>query len=112
MFVRRVTTFVGAAAAATGLGLAVLASAATAGAGTVDDTFISVITDQGIEPPSVGEAISVAHDVCAVIDDGGDLVDAISAVSDYTELGFEDSAFFVGASIASYCPEHEVLIDG
>ena len=78
MFVRRFTTFVGAAAAASSLGLAALASAATAGAGTVDDTFISVITDQGIEPPSAGEAISVAHDVCTVIDDGGDLVDAIS----------------------------------
>jgi hypothetical protein len=112
MFVRRLTAFAGAAAAATGLGLAVLASAGPAGASTVDDTFLSVISDQGIEPPSAQEAIDVAHEVCWVIDDGGDLVDAISAVSDYTELDFEDSAFFVGASIASYCPEHEALIDG
>ena len=111
MFVRRLTTFVGAAAAATGLGLAALASAATAGATVADDTFITVITEQGIEPPSAEEAIGVAHDVCMVIDDGGDLFDAISAVYDYTELGFEDSAFFVGASIATYCPEHEALID-
>ena len=111
MFVRRIATFVGTAAAATGLGLAALASAATAGATVADDTFITVITDQGIEPPSTEEAIGVAHDVCAVIDDGGDLVDAITEVFDYTELDFEDSAFFVGASIATYCPEHEGLID-
>jgi Protein of unknown function (DUF732) len=111
MIVRRFATFAGTAAVATGLGLAALASAGAAGASTVDDTFITVISDQGIEPPSAEEAIGVAHDVCTVIDDGGDLSDAIDAVSDYTELGFEDSAFFVGASIASYCPEHEVLID-
>jgi hypothetical protein len=111
MFVRPFATFVGTAAAAAALGLAALASAGTAGASTVDDVFITVISDQGIEPPSAEDAIGVAHDVCVVIDEGGTLVDAISAVSDYTELGFEDSAFFVGASIASYCPEHEALID-
>jgi Protein of unknown function (DUF732) len=111
MLARRITILVGAATAATGIGLAALASAATAGATVADDTFITVITDQGIEPPSADEAISVAYDVCAVIDDGGDLLDAITSVSDYTDLDFENSAFFVGASIATYCPEHEALID-
>jgi hypothetical protein len=106
----RLTTFIGTAAAASALGLAALTSAGVASASTVDDTFISVISDQGIQPPSTREAIGVAHDVCTVLDKGGDLVDAVSAVSDYTELGTEDSAFFVGASIATYCPEHEGLI--
>ena len=36
--------------------------------------------------------------------------DAVNAVSEYTELGTNDSAFFVGASVASYCPEHEAAI--
>jgi hypothetical protein len=106
----RITTFVGTAAATAALGLAAFASAAVASAGTVDDTFITVITEQGIEPPSAKEAVGVAHDVCVVFDNGGDLLDAVSAVSDYTELGTEDSAFFVGASIATYCPEHEAAI--
>jgi uncharacterized protein DUF732 len=106
----RITTFVGTAAATAALGLAAFASAGVASAGSVDDTFITVITDQGIKPPSAKEAISVAHDVCAVIDEGGDLVDAVTAVSDYTELDTEDSAFFVGASVASYCPQHEAKI--
>jgi hypothetical protein len=106
----RVTTFVGTAAATAALGLAAFASAGVASASSVDDTFITVITEEGIEPPSVKEAISVAHDVCLVFDNGGDLADAVSAVSDYTELGMEDSAFFVGASVASYCPEHEAVI--
>lgn len=106
----RITTFVGTAAATAALGLAAFASVGVASAGTVDDTFISVITEQGIEPPSAKEAIGVAHDVCVVFDNGGDLVDAVSAVSEYTELEMEDSAFFVGASVASYCPEHEAVI--
>lgn len=106
----RITTFVGTAAATAALGLAAFASAGVASAGTVDDTFITVITEQGIEPPSAKEAIGVAHDVCVVFDNGGDLVDAVSAVSEYTELEMEDSAFFVGASVASYCPEHEPVI--
>lgn len=65
---------------------------AAAAANTVEDTFIDVINQQGIQPPSDSEAISVAHDACAVIDRGGDLAAAVDA------------------SIASYCPEHESLI--
>jgi hypothetical protein len=106
----RFTTLVGTAAATAALGLAAFASTGVASAGSVDDTFITVITAEGIKPPSAKEAISVAHDVCAVIDEGGDLVDAVTAVSDYTELTMEDSAFFVGASVASYCPEHEAVL--
>ena len=48
--------------------------------------------------------------MCTILDKGGDLLDAVSAVADYTDLEFEDSAFYVGASIASYCPEHEDVI--
>jgi hypothetical protein len=107
----RLTALIGTAAAASALGLAALTSTGVASASTIDDTFITVITDEGIQPPSTREAISVAHDVCTVLNEGGDLVDAVSAVSGYTDLETEDSAFFVGASIATYCPEHEGLID-
>ena len=107
----RLTTLIGTAAAASALGLAALTSTAVASASTIDDTFITVITDEGIQPPSTREAISVAHDVCSVLNEGGDLVDAVSSVSNYTDLETEDAAFFVGASIATYCPEHEGLID-
>ena len=107
---RRLTAVVGAAAVASTLGLAAIASAGTAAASAIDDVFIDVITEEGIQPPSAEEAIGVAHDVCSVIDGGGDLYVAISSVSEYTELEFEDSAFFVGASIATYCPEHEGVI--
>jgi hypothetical protein len=107
---RHFTAFFGAAAVASTLGLAALASAGVASAGSLDDTFVSVLRDEGIVPPSAKEAISTAHAVCAVCDDGLSLIDAVSAVSDTTGLEMEDAAFFVGASVASYCPEHEELI--
>jgi hypothetical protein len=107
----RITAFVGTAVAASALGLAALSSAGAASAATsADDTFISVISDQGIKPPSAKEAIGVAHDVCVVMNKGGDLVDAVSAVAGYTKLQSEDAAFFVGASIAAYCPQYEDMI--
>jgi Protein of unknown function (DUF732) len=112
---RRITAFVGTAAAATALGLTAVTTASTAMASSMasstDDTFISVITEEGIEPPPAKEATGVAHDVCTMLDDGADLYDAVSSVSEFTELAVEPSAFFVGASIASYCPEYKGLID-
>jgi Protein of unknown function (DUF732) len=107
---RHFTALVGTAAAASALGLAALVTAGTAGAGSVDDTFMSVLADEGIEAPSTVEAVSAAHGVCMVFDDGLTLVDAVSAVSDVTGLSMESSAFFVGASVATYCPEHEGAI--
>ncbi len=107
---RQITAFVATAATVSALGAAAIAAAGTAGASATDDMFVSVLADEGIEAPSTAAAVSIAYDVCAVFDDGGDLFDAVDAVSDYTELGMEDSAFFVGASVATYCPEHEALI--
>lgn len=107
---RTVTAVLGSAAAASALGLAALIGAGTAGATTTDDMFISVLADEGIEAPSTEEAVSTAFDVCAMFDEGQGLYDAVDAVVEYTELGTEDSAFFVGASVATYCPEHEAAL--
>jgi hypothetical protein len=107
---RNVTAFIGTAAAASAFGLAALVTAGNAGATSIDDTYISVLKDQGIEAPSTAEAVGMAHKVCSMIDHGNDLVDAVSAVSDATGLQMEDSAFIVGASVASYCPQYSSMI--
>jgi len=107
---RHLTAILTTAAGASAIGLAALFTAGTAGATSTDDMFVGVLADEGIEAPSTAEAVSVAFDVCTVFDDGGDLYDAVNSVSDYTELGMEDSAFFVGASVATYCPEYEAAI--
>jgi hypothetical protein len=107
---RQFTVLVSTAAAASALGIAALVGAGTAGASATDDTFMTVLADEGIQAPSTEEAVSTALDVCAMFDEGKDLYDAVSAVSDYTELEMDDSAYFVGASIGTYCPEHEDVI--
>ena len=63
---------------------------------------------QGIKPPSAREAIGVAEDVCSILDDGGDLLDAVSAVADYTDLELRGLGVLTSARRSpSYCPEHE-----
>lgn len=104
---RHLTAVIAAAAAASSLGIAALVSAGMAGATTTDDMFVSVLKDEGITPPSTAEAVSLAYDVCGMFDKGDSLYDAVNSVSTTTDLVQEDSAFFVGASVATYCPEHE-----
>jgi hypothetical protein len=107
---RHLTAAIAAAAAASSLGIAALVGAGMAGATTTDDMFVSVLTDEGIQPPSTQEAVSLAYDVCVMFDQGQSLYDAVGSVSDTTDLVQEDSAFFVGAAVATYCPEHEAAL--
>ena len=74
--------FIGAAAIASTLGIAALVSAGAAGATNTDDMFVSVLADQGIQPPSTQEAVSLAADVCKMFDKGQSLYDAVGSVSD------------------------------
>lgn len=107
---RHLTAFIGAAAVASTLGIAALVSAGVAGATTTDDMFVSVLADEGITPPSTQDAVSLAFDVCSMFDKGQSLYDAVGSVSTTTDLVQEDSAFFVGAAVATYCPEHEAAL--
>jgi hypothetical protein len=107
---RHLTAAIAAAAVASSLGIAAFVGAGMAGATTTDDMFVSVLTDEGIQPPSTREAVSLAYDVCGMFDQGDSLYDAVGSVSDTTDLVQEDSAFFVGAAVATYCPEHEAAL--
>ena len=107
---RHLTAAIGAAAVASSLGIAALVSTSIAGATTTDDMFVSVLEDEGIQPPSTQEAVSLAADVCKMFDKGQSLYDAVESVASTTKLTEEDSAFFVGASVATYCPEHDAAL--
>lgn len=107
---RHLTAVIAAAATASTLGIAALVSAGVAGATTTDDVFVSVLNEEGIQPPSTQEAVSLAFDVCSMFDSGQSLYDAVDSVSNTTTLTQEDSAFFVGASVATYCPEHDAAL--
>ena len=108
MFHRLATT----AVVAAGLGLAAVATAGTAGAlSSVDDTFLTTISAEGIAYDSPRTAIGAAHDVCLALDAGADPVDLGVEIYDSTDLTTDQAALFVVASVDTYCPEFGVLFE-
>ena len=104
--------FVGTAIVAGALGLAAVATAGAAGAlSSVDDTFLTTISNEGIAYDSPKVAIRAAHDVCFALDDGADPVDLGVEIYDSTDLTTDQAALFVVASIDHYCPEFGVLFE-
>jgi len=92
---------------AVGLAAASLCSAATAFASPSDDqAFLSALDKQGITYPSPQFAISTAQYACTLLDDGATGVDVAQEVSKNNGIPIDHSTYFVGASIAAYCPQH------
>jgi hypothetical protein len=108
MFSRHgVTRFAGIAIVMGAFGLA---GAATAGAmSSVDDTFLTDISAEGISYESENEVISVAHDVCFALDDGADPVDLGMELLKNTDLTTDQAAMFVVSAVDNYCPQYGVL---
>ena len=108
----RFTKFAGTALVAGALGLAAVATAGTAGAlSSVDDTFLTEISAEGISYDSPKDAIYAAHDVCFALDEGADPVDLGMEILDDTDLTTDQAAVFVLASVGNYCPELGVLFE-
>ncbi|HTY32562.1 DUF732 domain-containing protein [Mycobacterium sp.] len=87
-------------------------SAAPASADSNDDAFIAALTREGIDVSDPDTLIARAHEVCDRLDRGqaGSLV--VLEVRKQTNLSVRDAGYFVGASVAAYCPQHKSLIDG
>jgi Protein of unknown function (DUF732) len=113
MFARNaVTKLAGTAVVAGAFGLATLATAGTAGAmSSVDDTFLTEISAEGISYDSTRDVISVAHDVCFALDEGADPVDLGMELLEATDLTTEQAAMFVVSAVGNYCPEFGVLFE-
>jgi hypothetical protein len=108
----RITKLAGTAVVAGAFGLAALASAGTAGAlSSVDDTFLSDISAEGITYTSPRDAVAVAYEVCNSLDSGADPVDLAMEIYNGTDLTTDQASFFVVASVANYCPEHRSAFD-
>ncbi|ULE32080.1 DUF732 domain-containing protein [Mycobacterium sp. IDR2000157661] len=102
--------FATATIAAAAVALAALGSAATAAATSVDDAFIDVISERGIAFTSADAAVEAGLVVCSLVDDGATPVEAAEIVDEESGLSAPNAGFFVGASIASFCPEYGDLI--
>ena len=81
-------------------------AAPTAHADAVDDNFLSALKAKGINFASGQAAIIAGHEVCDELDLGRQPSDVANDVTKNSNLDGYHAGFFVGASIAAYCPRH------
>jgi hypothetical protein len=85
-----------------------LAGAATpnARADAVDNLFVTAVKNKGIEFASPQAAIVAGHEVCDELDLGKQKSDIASEVMTNSNLDGYRAGFFIGASVAAYCPRY------
>jgi hypothetical protein len=93
------------------LSTAALASAAPAAADDTDDAFIAGLSRGGITMPDNNDAIAIARTVCTSIANNPNASVLAIQLARQTDLSVKQSAYFVGLSIATYCPEYKDDID-
>ena len=87
------------------LGLVAIA-APTARADAVDGNFVNALNSKGITFASPQAAIIAAHEVCDELDSGRASSDVANDVMQQSSLDGYHAGFFVGVSIAAFCPRH------
>ncbi|BBZ37770.1 hypothetical protein MCNS_08330 [Mycobacterium conspicuum] len=84
----------------------VAVAAPTAHADAVDSTFLSALKGKGINFASPQAAIIAGHEVCDELDLGRQSSDVATDVTKNSNLDGYHAGFFVGVSIAAFCPRH------
>ena len=88
------------------LGLGGIA-AATAHADAADSSnFVGAIASKGITFASGQAAIVAGHEVCDELDQGRQASDVADDLMTQSKLDGYHAGFFVGVSIAAFCPRH------
>ena len=87
------------------LGLVAVA-APTAHADAVDKNFVNALQSKGITFASAQAAIQAGHQVCDELDQGKATQDAANDVMQQSSLDGYHAGFFVGVSVAAFCPRH------
>jgi hypothetical protein len=84
------------------------AAAPTAHADAAVDSsnFVGALSSRGITFTSRQAAIVAGHEVCDELDQGKQASDVANTVMTQTNLDGYHAGFFVGASIATFCPRH------
>ncbi len=78
----------------------------TAHADQVDESFVNAVKTKGINFASPEAAIIAGHEVCDELDLGRQKSDVANEVMSSSNLDGYRAGYFVGASIAAYCPRH------
>jgi hypothetical protein len=93
------------------LSAAALLTAAPASAEQTDDAFVAALARGGISITGRSSAIGAAHAVCAGLDaNQTSSVLAMKLMKD-TNLSPRQSGYFIGLSVAAYCPEYKGKLD-
>lgn len=82
-------------------------TAPTAHADAVDGNFVNALNSRGITFASAQAAIVAAHEVCDELDSGRASSDVANDVMQQSSLDGYHAGFFVGVSIAAFCPRHQ-----
>jgi hypothetical protein len=104
---RRVRTLLAGPVVSAALLSLVGVAAPTAQADAVDGNFINALSSKGITFASAHAAIVAAHEVCDELDGGRPSSDVADDVMQQSSLDGYHAGFFVGVSIAAFCPRHE-----
>ena len=86
--------------------IGVAAPAAHADYAVDSSNFLGVLSSRGITYTSRQAAIAAAHEVCSELDQGGQASDVANNVMTQSALDGYHAGFFVGVSIAAFCPRH------
>ena len=86
--------------------VAVAAPTAHADYAVDSSNFLSALTSKGITFASRQSAIAAGHEVCDELDQGKQASDVGNDVVTQTNLDGYHAGFFVGVSIAAFCPRH------
>ncbi|OBG56992.1 MULTISPECIES: DUF732 domain-containing protein [unclassified Mycobacterium] len=84
--------------------------AAPASADQIDDSFLAEIQRNGIVFTDRGAAITAGHNMCAGLDKGKSPTSLVLNVVRATDLSAHEAGYLLGASVASYCPQHRATI--
>ena len=86
--------------------VAVAAPTAHADYAVDSSNFLGALTSRGITFASRQAAIAAGHEVCDELDQGKQASDVGNDVMTQTNLDGYHAGFFVGVSIAAFCPRH------
>ncbi|MBI2700239.1 MAG: DUF732 domain-containing protein [Mycobacterium sp.] len=88
------------------LTLATVAAAPAAQADGVDNQFLNALQSHAINFGSPQAAIQAAHKVCDELDSGRQKAEVANEVTGSSNLDGYHAGYFVGVSVAAYCPRH------
>ena len=89
------------------LSLSVMAvTAPSAHADAVDSSFLNALQAKQITFASAQAAVIAGHQVCDALDGGRPSSDVANDVMQQSGLDGYHAGFFVGVSIAAFCPRH------